>query len=128
MAKQSRRSPLKNHQKDAVTAPKPIKPHIAEAPADAAVDTAPKDLTALISTILWTIYSSPSDAPGRIVLRPHVCLVDGRVVPSKRNWVRDSIEECRQLIPKSAHRLSISDPSPTISEVWMQQVTQKKPT
>ncbi|MEK9595501.1 MAG: hypothetical protein VW057_06030, partial [Rhodospirillaceae bacterium] len=66
--------------------------------------------------------------PGRIVLRPHACLADGRVIASKRNWVRDTIEECRSLIPKSARRLRIGDPNPSISEVWMQQIKAPKAT
>ena len=126
MSKQSKRSTANKTQKPHVVATNTAAA-ISKPADDAGADAAP-NLAHLVRSILWTIYTNPSDAPGRIVLRPHACLADGRVIASKRNWVRDTIEECRSLIPKSARRLRIGDPNPDISEVWMQQIKAQKAT
>ena len=75
-----------------------------------------------ITTILWTIYLNPADAPGQAVLRPHACLRDGRVLAGTRSWIRRTVADCRALIPKSAKRLNVADPDKTIQEVWMQNI------
>ena len=75
-----------------------------------------------ITTILWTIYLNPADAPGQAVLRPHACLRDGRVLAGTRSWIRPTVADCRALIPKSAKRLNVADPDKTIQEVWMQNI------
>ena len=82
--------------------------------------TVPADQRPTITTILWTIYLNPADAPGQAVLRPHACLRDGRVLAGTRSWIRPTVAACRALIPKSAKRLNVADPDKTIQEVWMQ--------
>jgi hypothetical protein len=49
-------------------------------------------------------------------------------LPASVTGSSDTIEECRSLIPKSAQRLRIGDPNPSISEVWMQQIKAQKAT
>ena len=84
--------------------------------------TVPADQRPTITTILWTIYLNPADAPGQAVLRPHACLRDGRVLAGTRSWIRPTVADCRALIPKSAKRLNVADPDKTIQEVWMQNI------
>ena len=84
--------------------------------------TVPADQRPTITTILWTIYLNPADAPGQAVLRPHACLRDGRVLAGTRSWIRPTVGDCRALIPKSAKRLNVADPDKTIQEVWMQNI------
>ena len=77
----------------------------------------PADQRPTITTILWTIYLNPADAPGQAVLRPHACLRDGRVLAGTRSWIRPTVADCRALIPKSATRLNVADPDKTIQAV-----------
>ena len=68
---------------------------------------------------MWTVYSSPSDFPGKFVVRKHE-IRSGSHHPTAEHFVADTIEEVREHIPGWAIRFE-REPAdaPVIAEVWV---------
>ncbi len=67
--------------------------------------------------LIWTIYSSPSDYPGKFVARPHSVK---REVALRCHLIADTLDEIREKLPFGLAQL---DRSPgddaTIVETWI---------
>jgi hypothetical protein len=71
------------------------------------------------SLLVWTIYESPKDFPGKFVVRPHET-ARGSSRPLATHFLADTLDGARQFIPMGLvcmHR----DPSddPVIVESWI---------
>ncbi len=63
---------------------------------------------------IWTIYDSPSDYPGKVVVRLFM-----NDTPTKTGYVADSLATARAFIPQGLVRMERHpEDDPTILETW----------
>lgn len=68
----------------------------------------------------WVVYFSPSDFPGKYVLRTQVVLSDGTIAFSSLARSADSLAEIRAHIPRGLCRLERHPKdAPAIIECWL---------
>ena len=67
--------------------------------------------------LMWTIYRSPKDYPGKFIARPHSIR---RQIAYRCHLAADDIYQLRNLLPRGLTRIN-RDPNdePQIMETWM---------
>lgn len=66
--------------------------------------------------LIWTIYRSPSDFPGKTVVRPHSAR---RNAPLLHHMEAESVEALRAMLPPLLYRIGRApSDDPVIVETW----------
>ena len=69
---------------------------------------------------LFVVYDSPSDFPGKFVVRRHFVTSSGLEFAEVTQRVRESLEEARAEIPKGRKNIGRHEKDdPAICEVWV---------